>query len=82
MISFLLLLPLSEYIAGRAVRAGILGPIVVGIIYGKPLANILRENWQETFLALGYIGLILIIFKGRSVKRPCCKRALLEGQIV
>jgi Kef-type K+ transport system membrane component KefB len=28
------------------------------------LANILHAEWQETFLYLGYIGLILIIFEG------------------
>lgn len=38
--------------------------MAVGIIYGVPLANILDMHWQETFLALGYIGLILIIFQG------------------
>jgi hypothetical protein len=35
----------------------------VGIIYGKPLANILELEWQHTFIALGYVGLILIISK-------------------
>lgn len=29
-----------------------------------PIANILGLDWQATFLALGYIGLILIIFEG------------------
>ena len=46
------------------IQAGIIGPFAVGIIYGVPLSNILEHNWQETFLALGYIGLILIIFEG------------------
>lgn len=36
----------------------------MGIIYGEPLANILQHDWAETFLYLGYIGLILIIFEG------------------
>lgn len=34
------------------------------MIYGAPLANLLKHNWQETFLYLGYIGLILLIFEG------------------
>jgi len=50
-------------------RAGIIGPIIVGIIYGLPLADILLEIWQETFLAIGYIGLILIIFEGGLTSR-------------
>ena len=37
------------------IRAGIIGPIIVGIIYCEPLANILHH---------GYIELILIIFEG------------------
>ncbi|CAD0085047.1 unnamed protein product [Aureobasidium mustum] len=45
------------------------GPIIVGIIYGMPLADILLEIWQETFLAIGYIGLILIIFEGGLTSR-------------
>jgi hypothetical protein len=55
---------LAEYISAKIIRAGIIGQIAVGIIYGKPLADILEKPWQETFLAVGYIGLILIIFEG------------------
>ncbi|KAK1818343.1 hypothetical protein LTR12_007257 [Friedmanniomyces endolithicus] len=63
-ISFFALLWLSQYLAAKIIRAGILGPIIAGIIYGAPLANILLTEWQTTFLALGYIGLILLIFEG------------------
>lgn len=34
-----------------------------------PLADILLKVWQETFLAIGYIGLILIIFEGGLTTR-------------
>ncbi|KAE8372484.1 Cation/H+ exchanger [Aspergillus bertholletiae] len=63
-ISFFFLLSLAEWISAKVLRAGIIGQIAVGIIYGVPLANILEWNWQETFLTLGYVGLILIIFEG------------------
>ncbi|PYI03463.1 Sodium/hydrogen exchanger [Aspergillus sclerotiicarbonarius CBS 121057] len=63
-ISFFFILSLAEWISARILRAGIVGQIAVGIIYGRPLADILALDWQETFLALGYIGLILIIFEG------------------
>lgn len=53
------------------IQAGIIGQIAVGIIYGVPLANILKYHWQETFVTLGYVGLILIIFEGRR-KFPSC----------
>lgn len=56
--------------SAKVIRAGIIGQIAVGIIYGKPLANILQEPWQHTFMALGYIGLILIIFEGLCPSIP------------
>lgn len=63
-ISFFLFLSLAEWLSAKIIRAGIIGHIAVGIIYGKPLADILELEWQETFIALGYVGLILIIFEG------------------
>ncbi|KAK4227041.1 Hsp70 ATPase ssc1 [Podospora fimiseda] len=64
LISFFLFLGVAEFIADKIFRTGLIGQIIVGLIYGVPIANILSVNWQETFLALGYIGLILIIFEG------------------
>ncbi|CAI7652773.1 unnamed protein product [Penicillium pancosmium] len=63
-LSFFFFLSLAEWFSAKIIRAGIIGQIAVGIIYGEPLANILKGPWQETFLAVGYIGLILIIFEG------------------
>ncbi|KAL4745380.1 hypothetical protein BDW72DRAFT_211482 [Aspergillus terricola var. indicus] len=64
LISFFLFLSLAEWISAKIIRAGIIGHIAVGIIYGRPLADILEIEWQETFITLGYVGLILIIFEG------------------
>jgi Kef-type K+ transport system membrane component KefB len=69
LISFFFFLSLAEWLSSIVVRAGIIGPIIVGIIYGMPLADILLDIWQETFLAIGYIGLILIIFEGGLTSR-------------
>ncbi|KAL5046567.1 hypothetical protein BDW71DRAFT_207359 [Aspergillus fruticulosus] len=63
-ISFFLFLSLAEWVSAKIIRAGIIGHIAVGIIYGRPLADILEIEWQETFITLGYVGLILIIFEG------------------
>ena len=68
-ISFFTFLSVAEYVSSKIIRAGIIGPIIVGIIYGKPVGNILHEDWQETFLYLGYIGLIIIIFEGGLTAR-------------
>ncbi|KAL4800379.1 Cation/H+ exchanger [Aspergillus venezuelensis] len=63
-ISFFFILSLAEWASAKIIRAGIIGHIVVGIIYGKPLADILHADWQSTFMYVGYVGLILIIFEG------------------
>lgn len=63
-ISFFFILSLAEWASAKIIRAGIIGHIAVGIVYGKPLADILEADWQKTFLSLGYVGLILIIFEG------------------
>jgi len=65
-VSFFYFLSISEWVAAKVIYAGILGPILVGIIYGAPLGNILDHDWQESFMALGYVGLILIIFEGEA----------------
>lgn len=64
LISFLLFLSCLGWVFNRLIRAGLIGQILLGILYGAPVGNILEPEWQETFLALGYIGLILIIFEG------------------
>ncbi|KAK4244147.1 Sodium/hydrogen exchanger family-domain-containing protein [Corynascus novoguineensis] len=64
LISFFLFLAVGEWLADKMIRASLIGHIIVGLIYGVPVANILALEWQDTFLAMGYIGLILIIFEG------------------
>lgn len=62
--SFFLFLSFGEWFSAKVFRAGLIGQIVVGLIYGMPLGNIIPVAWQEAFVALGYIGLILVIFEG------------------
>ncbi len=82
-ISFFLFLSLAEWISAKIIRAGIIGHIAVGIIYGKPLADILKLEWQETFIALGYVGLILIIFEGTPTYASFHGLLLdLDGQLI
>lgn len=61
LISFLYFLQVARNICDAVLGAGLLGEIAIGTIYG-PIAKILNIEWQETFLAVGYIGLILIVF--------------------
>lgn len=64
LISFFFLLSSLGWVFNKITRASLIGQILLGILYGAPVGNILDTQWQETFLAVGYIGLILIIFEG------------------
>ncbi|OQD68678.1 hypothetical protein PENDEC_c032G04195 [Penicillium decumbens] len=82
-ISFFFFLSLAEWCSAKIIRAGIIGQIAVGIIYGKPLADILEGPWQETFLAVGYVGLILIIFEGGlQIRLDLLKQNFLSSVLV
>jgi hypothetical protein len=62
--SFIYLLQVFRDLADKICSAGLLGEIALGIIFGKPLADILDRAWEETFMDLGYLGLVLIVFEG------------------
>lgn len=64
LVSFFFFLSSVGWVFNKAIRAGLIGQILMGILYGAPVGNILDTAWQETFMALGYVGLILIIFEG------------------
>jgi hypothetical protein len=60
LVALLYLLQLARGIANRVLHAGLLGEIAVGVIFG-PVAQILEQSWEETFIVVGYIGLVLIV---------------------
>ncbi|KAM4066357.1 sodium/hydrogen exchanger family protein [Hirsutella rhossiliensis] len=64
LISFFFFLSLAQWASGKIFKAGLIGQIIVGLLYGRPVGNILPQEWQKSFVDLGYIGLILIIFGG------------------
>jgi Kef-type K+ transport system membrane component KefB len=78
-VSFFFFLSLARWVSAAVIQAGIIGQIAVGIIYGVPLANILEHHWQETFVTLGYVGLILIIFEGKWKFSSCLLDCLALG---
>lgn len=61
--SFLLLLPAIGALFDK-LRARLIGQIVLGTVYGAPLASLLGLDWQMTLLSLGYVGLVLLVFEG------------------
>lgn len=64
--SLLLLLNGSRYILDRLLYCGIIGEILIGIIWGQPVGRTawLTEGTQETIQAFGYLGLIGLVFEG------------------
>lgn len=64
LLGFYYCLQLARIIADYVLSAGLLGEIAVGIIFGGPLAGILPHEWEETWLTVGYLGLVLIVFSG------------------
>ncbi|GAA5950595.1 hypothetical protein JCM21900_002518 [Sporobolomyces salmonicolor] len=69
LISLLYLVQLARAIANYLFGAGLLGEIAIGVIYG-PVAHILPLEWEETFIVVGYIGLVLIVFEGGLTLHP------------
>jgi Kef-type K+ transport system membrane component KefB len=62
--SFLIALHFVAWPLNRLFSAGLLGQILVGIVWGTPLTSWLDINTQQTIVQLGYIGLILLVFEG------------------
>ena len=64
--SFLLLLNGVRYILDRLLYCGIIGEILIGVIWGLPVGGTawLTKGMQETIQALGYLGLIGLVFEG------------------
>jgi hypothetical protein len=64
--SFLLLLNVINVALDRVLYCGLLGQVLVGIAWGTPGAKWLTVGVEETFVQLGYLGLILLVYEGMS----------------
>jgi Kef-type K+ transport system membrane component KefB len=64
--SFLLLLNGTRYILDRLLYCGIIGEILLGVIWGLPVGGTawLTQGMQETIQVLGYLGLLGLVFEG------------------
>jgi len=64
--SLLLLLNGIRYILDRLLYCGLIGEVLIGIIWGLPVGGTawLTLGMQETIQALGYLGLIGLVFEG------------------
>ena len=61
--SFLYLINVADSLSHQWIHAGLIGPLVVGVVYGSQAADILSISLQSTLISLGYIGLLLIVFE-------------------
>jgi hypothetical protein len=52
--------------SSRSYTSYITGELFVGLIYGTPLAGMLENDWESTFTAIGYLGLVILVLEGRS----------------
>ncbi|KAF4635011.1 hypothetical protein G7Y89_g3085 [Cudoniella acicularis] len=64
--SLLLLLNIARYLLDRLLYCGIVGEILIGVIWGLPVGGTawLSEGVQKTIQAFGYLGLIGLVFEG------------------
>ena len=62
--AFPLLLHIVAWPLNKLISCGLLGQIVVGMIFGEPLTEWLGDGSYTTVLQLGYIGLILLVYEG------------------
>ncbi|KAI5816269.1 Sodium/hydrogen exchanger family-domain-containing protein [Pyronema omphalodes] len=62
--SFLLLLNVVNYILDTLTYCGLVGQIVLGILWGTPLGGFLDRPAEETIVQLGYLGLVLLVYEG------------------
>jgi hypothetical protein len=62
--SFLLILNIINWALDSILYCGLIGQILVGIIWGTPGGQILSPETERVVVQLGYIGLILLVFEG------------------
>ncbi|KAI5209950.1 Sodium/hydrogen exchanger [Aureobasidium subglaciale] len=62
--SFLLILNGINWVLDNAIYCGLVGQILIGVVWGTPGANWLSEEVQDAVMQLGYLGLILIVYEG------------------
>lgn len=64
--SFIVLLNVVNHVLDSLIFCGLVGQLLLGVIYGRPLANWLPETFQLILEDLGYLGLVAIVYEGMS----------------
>lgn len=61
--SFLFLINVAEALFEWLINAGLVGSLIVGVIYGPQAADILPHEIITSLIQLGYIGLLILVFE-------------------
>lgn len=64
--SFLLLLNVANFVLDNIVYCGLIGQIFIGVAWGTPGAKWLSTEVEEVVVQLGYLGLLLLVYEGRT----------------
>lgn len=62
--SFLLLLNGVNHVLNKLIYCGLLGQVLIGVIWGTPLAKWLESSFEHAAVQLGYLGLLLLVYEG------------------
>ena len=62
--SFFILLNVLNHIVDAKIFCGLVIQIIIGMIYGTPLAKWLELSTEKVFVNLGYLGLLLMVYHG------------------
>ena len=66
--SFILLLNVVNYVLDRLIYVGLIGQVLLGVIWGTPVAQWLGNYVEATVVDLGFLGLLLLIFEGAFLR--------------
>ena len=62
--SFLILLNVVNYALDRVVYCGLIGQVLIGVVFGTPGAKWLDKATEQVLVQLGHVGLILLVYEG------------------
>lgn len=63
---FLVVLNIVNFCLDRFLYCGLIGQLLVGILWGTPGAKWLGRETETVIQQLGYLGLILLVYEGES----------------
>ncbi|KAK9239191.1 Sodium/hydrogen exchanger family-domain-containing protein [Lipomyces kononenkoae] len=61
---FLLVLNIVNVVLDKLLYCGLIGQLVLGMLWGAPGANWLDQEMQQAIQKLGYLGLIMLVYEG------------------